>query len=76
VNSSGDLVVQYFGSPIGPFLGPEGQDPFWNNGILGQDLFVSGVGVDITVSPELSETSDPDIVPFTISYYLPGTEAL
>jgi hypothetical protein len=34
VNSSGDLVVLSSGSPTGPFPGPEGQDPFWTNGIF------------------------------------------
>jgi hypothetical protein len=75
VNSSGDLVVQSSGSPTGPFLGPEGQDPFWTTGIFRRDLFGSGAGIDITVSPELPETSDPDAVPFTTAYYFPGTEA-
>jgi hypothetical protein len=27
-DSSGDLIVVYSGSPTGPFLGIEGQDPF------------------------------------------------
>jgi hypothetical protein len=75
VNSSGDLVVQSSGSPTGPFIGPEGQDPFWTTGIFRWDLFGSGAGIDITVAPELPETSDPDTVPFTTAYYFPGTEA-
>jgi hypothetical protein len=51
VNSSGDLVVLSSGSPTGPFPGPEGQDPFWTTGIFRRDLFGSGAGVDITISP-------------------------
>jgi hypothetical protein len=60
VNSSRDLVVQSSGSPTGPFLGPKGQDPFWTTGIFRWDLFGSGAGINIIVSPELCETSDPD----------------
>jgi hypothetical protein len=75
VNSSGDLVVLSSGSPTRPFLGPEGQDPFWSTGIFRQDLFGLGAGVEITVSPAFPETSDPDTVPFTTIYYFPGTEA-
>jgi hypothetical protein len=74
VNSFGDLVVQSSGSPIGPFIGPEGQDPFLTAGIFRQDLFGSRVGVDITVAPELPETSDPGTIPFTTAYYFPGTD--
>jgi hypothetical protein len=75
VNSSEDRVVQSSGLPTGPFTGPEGQDPFWTIDIFRWDLFGSGVGVDITVTPELPETSDPDVVPFTSSYYFRGTDA-
>ena len=75
VNSSRDLIVQSSGSPTRPFLGPEGQDPFWTTGVFRRDLFGLGAGVDITVSLELPETSDPDAVPFTTAYYFPSTEA-
>jgi hypothetical protein len=63
------------GSPTGPFLGLEGQDPFWTTGIFRRDLFGLGAGVDITVSPALPKKSDPDAVPFTIAYYFLGTKA-
>jgi hypothetical protein len=76
VNSSGDIVLQSFGSPTGPFIGPEGQDPFWTTGIFRRYLFGSGAGVDITVTPELLETSDPDAIPFTTAYYFPSTDTL
>jgi hypothetical protein len=75
VNSSRDLVVQSSVSPTRPFIGPEGQDPFWTTGIFRRDLFGLGAGIDTTVTLELPETSDPDIVPFTMDYYFPGTEA-
>jgi hypothetical protein len=75
VNSSRDIVVQSSGSPTGPFIGPEGQDPFWTTGIFRRDLFGSGAGIDITVTPELPKTSDPDTLPFTTTYYFPGTDA-
>jgi hypothetical protein len=76
LNSSRDLVVVSSGSPVGPFPGIEGQDPFWSMGIFIRDLFGVGSGVEITVSPMISETSNPDTVPFTTTYYFPGTDAL
>jgi hypothetical protein len=76
LNSSRELVVQSSGSPTGPFSGPEGQDPFWATDIFIWDLFGSREGIDITISPELPESSNPDAVPFTTAYYFPGTEAL
>jgi hypothetical protein len=75
VNSSGDIVVQSTRSPIEPFIGHEGQDPFWTTGIFRRDLFGLGAGVNITVAPKLPETSNPDAVPFTTAYYFPGTDA-
>jgi hypothetical protein len=75
VNSSGEIVVESFGLPTRPFTGSEGQDPFWNTGIFRWDLFGSRTGGDITVTPELPETSDPDAIPFTIAYYFPGSDA-
>jgi hypothetical protein len=74
VNSSGDLVNQSSGSPTRPFIGLEGQDPFWTTGIFRRDLFGSGAGIDITIAPELLETSDPGTIPFTTAYYSPGTD--
>jgi hypothetical protein len=75
VNSSRDIVVQYSILPTRPFLGPEGQDPFWTTGIFRRDLFGLGEGVDIMVTPELLDTSNPDAIPFTTAYYFPGTNA-
>jgi hypothetical protein len=75
VNSSRDLVVQSSGSPTRPLIIPEGQDPFWTTGIFIRELFGSGAGVDITVAPELLETSDLGTIPFTTAYYFPSTEA-
>jgi hypothetical protein len=76
VNSSRDIVVQSSGLPTGPFIGPEGQDHFWTTSIFRRDLFGSGAGIDIKVTPELPETSDPDAIPFTTAYYFPGTDTL
>jgi hypothetical protein len=73
VNSSREIVVESSGLPTGPFTGPEGQDPFWTTGIFRRDLFGSGVSIDITVTPELPETSDLDAIPFTTAYYFPGS---
>jgi hypothetical protein len=74
VNFSRDLVVQSSGSPTGPFIGPEGKDPFWTTRIFRQDLFGLGTGIDIVVTLELPETSNPSTVPFTTAYYFPGTD--
>ena len=74
--SSGEIVVQSSGLPTGAFIGPEVQDPFWTIGFFRWDLFGSGEGVDIMVTPELPKTSDPDAIPFTTAYYFPGTNAL
>jgi hypothetical protein len=74
VNSSGDLAVLSSRSPTGPFPGPEGQYPFWATGIFRWDLFGSGAGVDITISPAFLETSDPDAIPFTTAYYFLGID--
>jgi hypothetical protein len=74
VNSSREIVVESSGLPTRPFTGPEGQDPFWTTGIFRRDLFGSGAGVDITVTPELPETSDTDAIPFTTAYYFPGSD--
>jgi hypothetical protein len=37
-NSSGDLIVVYYGSPTGP----GDQDPFWSTGVFRRDLFGPG----------------------------------
>jgi hypothetical protein len=34
LNSFRDLVVTSSGSPVGPFLGIEGQDLFWSTGVF------------------------------------------
>jgi hypothetical protein len=39
------------------------------------DLFGSGAGIDITVEPELPETSDKDAIPFTTAYFFVGSNA-
>jgi hypothetical protein len=75
VNSSGDIVVRSSGSPTGPFIGPEGQDPFWTTDIFRWDLFGSGAGIDITVTPELPKTSNSDTILCTTAYYFSGTDA-
>jgi hypothetical protein len=75
VNSSREIVVESSGLPTRPFTGPEGQDPFWTTGIFRRDLFGSGAGIDITVTPEPPKTSDPDAIPFTTAYYFPGSDA-
>jgi len=65
----------FWRSPTKPLIGPEGQDPYFTNIIFRWDLFGSGEGIDITVTPDLPKTSDPNAIPFTIAYYFPGTDA-
>jgi hypothetical protein len=75
VNSSGDLVVVSSGSPVGPFPGIEGQDPFWSTGVFRRDLFGAGSGIVTVFSPVISKTSNRETVPFTTAYYFHGTDA-
>jgi hypothetical protein len=75
LNSSGDLVVVSSGSPVGPFLGIEGQDPFRSTGIFRWDLFGAGSGIETIISPMISKTSNPETIPFTTAYSFPSTDA-
>jgi hypothetical protein len=75
VNSSEDIVVESSGLPIGPFIGPKDHDHFWTTGIFIWDLFGSGEGIDIIVTPEPPETSNLDTIPLTTAYYFPGSDA-
>jgi hypothetical protein len=70
LNSFGDLVVTSSGSPVGPFLGIEGQDLFWSTGVFQRDLFgpVSPLISEIN-PPVISEISGPEIVPLTTAYH-------
>jgi hypothetical protein len=70
LNSSGDLVVTYSRSPVGPFPGIEGQDIFGSTGIFRRDLFGPGSPVISKINPPMiSEISSPETVPFTTSYH-------
>jgi hypothetical protein len=70
LNSSGDLVVTSSGSPVGPFPGIEGQDPFWSTGVFRRDLFGPGSPVISEITPPvISEISSPETVPFTTAYH-------
>jgi hypothetical protein len=75
LNYSREIVVESSGLPTRPFIGPEGQDPFWTTGIFRWDIFGSGAGVDINVTPKMPKTSDPDAIPFTTTYYFLGSDA-
>jgi hypothetical protein len=80
LNSSGELVVQTSGIPIGPFIGPEGQDPFWTTDIFRTpphtvcDRFGSGVGNDISIKPVLPKTSAIDTIPSKTTYLFVGSD--
>jgi len=65
-NSSGDLIVMYFGS----LTGPGDQDPFWSTGIFRRDLFGPGSPVISEINPPvISEISETEIVPVTTTYH-------
>jgi hypothetical protein len=76
LNSSRDLVVVSSGSPVGPFPGIEGQDPFFSTGVFRWDLFGEGSSIETIISPVIFEISSPKTVPFTTAYYFLGTNAL
>jgi hypothetical protein len=77
MNSSGDLVVTSSGSPVGPFLGIEGQDLFWYTSIFRWDLFGLGSPVISEINPlVISEISSPETVPFITAYRFLGIDAL
>ena len=76
LNAFRDLVVTSSRSPVGPFPGIEGQDPFWSMGIFRRDLFGPGSPVISEINPPvISEIYSPETVLFTTAYYLPGTDA-
>jgi hypothetical protein len=63
-------------SPVGPFPGIEGQDPFSSTGVFRWDLFGPGSPViSEIISPVISEISIPEAVLFTTAYYFPGMDA-
>ena len=53
LNSSGELVVASSGSPIGPFPGVEGQDPFWSAGDFHRIPFSPGLPVVSEINPSV-----------------------
>jgi hypothetical protein len=70
LNSSGELVVTYSGSPVGPFLGIEGQDIFWSTCVFCRDLFGPGSPVISEINPPvISEISSLETVSLTTSYH-------
>jgi hypothetical protein len=70
LNSFGELVVTFSGSPVGPFPGIEGQDLFWSIGVFRWDLFGPGSPVISKINPPMiSEISSPDIVLLTTAYH-------
>jgi hypothetical protein len=67
LNSSGELVVTSSGSPVGPFPGVEGQDPFWFAGDFCRTLFSPGSHVVSEINPLVfSETKN---VPVSTTYH-------
>jgi hypothetical protein len=70
LNSSGELVVTSSGSPVGPFPGIEGQDPFWSTGVFRRDLFGPGSPMISEINPPvISEISNLETVPLTTTYH-------
>jgi hypothetical protein len=70
LNSSRELVVTSSRSPVGPFPGIEGQDPFWSTGVFRRDLFGPGSPMISEINPPvISEISNLEIVPLTTTYH-------
>jgi hypothetical protein len=67
INSSGDLIVTSSGSPIGPFPGVEGHDPFWSTGDFQRTLFSPGSPVVSEINPPVF--SETETVPLTTTYH-------
>lgn len=67
LNSSGELVVTSSGSPIGPFPGVEGQDPFWSAGDFRGTLFSPGSPVVSEINPPVF--SETETVPVNTTYW-------
>jgi hypothetical protein len=66
VNSSGDVVVTSSESPIGPFPGEEGQNPFWSADIRRPLFSLESPVVSEINPPVLSET---ETVPVNTTYH-------
>jgi hypothetical protein len=67
LNSSRELVVTSSGSPIGPFPGVEGQDPFWSAGDFRRTLFGPGSPVVSEINPPM--ISETETVPLNTTYH-------
>jgi hypothetical protein len=67
LNSSGELVVTSSGSPVGPFLDVEGQDPFWSAGDFRRTLFSHGSPVVSEINPPVF--SETETVPVNTTYH-------
>jgi hypothetical protein len=67
LNSSRELVVTSFGSPVGPFPGVEGQDPFWSAGDFRRTLFSLGLPVVSEINPPMF--SETETVPMNTTYH-------
>jgi hypothetical protein len=67
LNSSGELIVTSSGSPVGPFPGVEGQDPFWSAGDFRGTLFSPGSPVVSEINP--SVFSKMETIPMNTTYH-------
>jgi hypothetical protein len=66
LNSAGDVVVTSSGSPVGPFPGEEGQDPFWSADIR-RPLFSPESPVVSEINPPVF--SETETVPVNTTYH-------
>jgi hypothetical protein len=67
LNSSGELVVTSFGSPVGPSPGVEGQDLFWSTGDFRRTLFSPSSPVVSKINPPVF--SETETVPVNTTYH-------
>jgi hypothetical protein len=75
LNSSGKLVVTSSGSPIEPFPGVEGQDPFWSAGDFRRTLFSPSLPVVSEINPPMFFEIDSILVNTTYHFTLPAEMA-
>jgi hypothetical protein len=74
-NSSEELVVTSSGSPVGPFPGVEGQDPFWSTGVFRRDLFGPGSPVVSEINPPMFSETETILLNTTYHFTIPAKMA-
>jgi hypothetical protein len=74
LNSSGEVVVTYSESAVGPFPREEGQDPFWS-GNFRRVLFRTESPIVYEINPPVFSETETILVPTTYQFALPDDMA-